>query len=46
MGQSVGVGLAGMLVERIGTGAVITAGAAGVLAVALNFGRLRSRSPG
>jgi predicted MFS family arabinose efflux permease len=46
MGQSVGVGLAGMLVERIGTGAVITAGAIGVLAVALNFGRLRSRSPG
>jgi predicted MFS family arabinose efflux permease len=44
LGQSTGVALAGKLVERIGTNAVIAIGAAGVLAVALNFWRLRSRS--
>lgn len=44
LGQSVGVGLAGMWVERVGTAAVIAAGAIGVFAVAINFGRLRSHS--
>jgi predicted MFS family arabinose efflux permease len=44
LGQSVGISIGGMLVERTGTGALIVAGAAGVLLVALNFSRLRSRS--
>ena len=38
LGQSVGVGIAGMLVERLGTSNVMMVGAAGVLAVALGFG--------
>lgn len=46
LGQSVGVGLAGMWVERVGTAAVIAVGAIGVFAVAINFGRLRSHSLG
>lgn len=37
LGQSLGVACAGLLVERIGTGAVISIGAVGVLVVALNF---------
>ncbi|HEY8609575.1 MAG TPA: MFS transporter [Noviherbaspirillum sp.] len=37
MGQSIGVGVAGMLVERIGTGRVMLAGASGVLVVAVAF---------
>jgi predicted MFS family arabinose efflux permease len=41
-GQSAGVALAGLLVESAGTGPVIALGAVGTLAVALNFGRLRS----
>ena len=41
MGQSVGVGLAGMLVERSGTPAVIVIGAIGVCAVGLNFWRMQ-----
>ena len=44
LGQAAGVGLAGMLVGHWGTGAVIGLGAVGVLMVALNFSRLRSRS--
>ena len=44
LGQSAGVGLAGMLVERIGTANVMVCGALGVLAVALGFSRkLRAR---
>jgi predicted MFS family arabinose efflux permease len=43
LGQAVGVGIAGALVVRIGTGAVIAFGAAGVLAFALTFSRLRRR---
>ena len=43
LGQSAGVALAGLLVERIGTGAVSAIGAIGVLVLALNFSRLRSR---
>jgi predicted MFS family arabinose efflux permease len=39
LGQSVGVGLAGIFIERAGTSAVISAGAVGVLLVALNFSR-------
>lgn len=39
LGQSVGVGIAGLLVERIGTKNVMIVGAAGVLAVALSFSR-------
>jgi predicted MFS family arabinose efflux permease len=45
LGQSMGVGLAGVLVERLGTGAVIAAGACGVLVAALNFSRLRAKLP-
>lgn len=40
MGQSVGVGLAGILVEQRGTPAVIVIGAIGVCTVGLNFWRL------
>ncbi len=45
-GQSVGVGIAGALVERVGTRDIIVFGAVGLLAVALNFGRLRARHTG
>jgi predicted MFS family arabinose efflux permease len=45
-GQSVGVGIAGALVERVGTRDIIAFGAVGLLAVALNFGRLRARHTG
>jgi predicted MFS family arabinose efflux permease len=44
LGQSAGVVLAGALADQIGTGNMIAVGALGVLAVALNFGRLRSNS--
>ena len=44
LGQSAGVVLAGALADRIGTAYMIAVGALGVLAVALNFGRLRSNS--
>jgi predicted MFS family arabinose efflux permease len=44
LGQSAGVVLAGALADHIGTGPVIAVGALGVLAVALNFGRLRANS--
>jgi predicted MFS family arabinose efflux permease len=45
IGQSVGVGIAGGLVERIGTVNIMLAGGLGVLAAALNFGsRLRRRA--
>jgi len=44
LGQSAGVVLSGALADRIGTGNMIAVGALGVLAVALNFGRLRSNS--
>lgn len=43
LGQSVGVGLAGLLVGPLGTGWVIASGAAGLLAVAWNFNRQRLR---
>ena len=44
LGQSVGVGLAGALVGEIGTAWLMAGGALGVLAVALNFARLRART--
>jgi predicted MFS family arabinose efflux permease len=43
LGQSAGIALAGLLVERIGTTTVIAVGAAGAVAVGINFGRLRAR---
>jgi predicted MFS family arabinose efflux permease len=43
LGQAGGVAIDGGLVASVGTGAVISAGAVGVLAVALTFSRLRSR---
>ena len=43
MGQSVGIGLAGLMVERIGTTTVIGVGALGVWLVGLNFWRLQRR---
>jgi predicted MFS family arabinose efflux permease len=47
IGQSVGVAVAGAMVERAGTAAVIVVGAIGVLAVALNFTRrLKSKAQG
>ena len=44
LGQSAGVVLAGALADHIGTAHMIAVGALGVLALALNFGRLRSNS--
>lgn len=41
LGQSVGVGIGALLVEKLGTSITISIGAAGVLALALNFSRLR-----
>ena len=41
LGQSVGVGLAGLLVGAVGTGAVLAAGGVGLLAAAWNFNRQR-----
>jgi predicted MFS family arabinose efflux permease len=43
LGQAVGVAAFGVVVADIGTGAVITVGACGVLVVALSFSRLRAR---
>ena len=43
LGQSAGVGLAGLLVGRTGTGWVMAAGALGLLAVAWGFNRQRGR---
>jgi predicted MFS family arabinose efflux permease len=43
LGQSVGVGLNGLLLSLIGTRGIIAGGALGVLAVSLNFSRLRAR---
>jgi predicted MFS family arabinose efflux permease len=42
LGQSAGVALGGLLVESAGTGLIIAVGAAGALAMTLNFSRLRS----
>ena len=44
LGQSAGVSLAGALVERAGTAPAIGLGAAGLVGVALAFGRLRARA--
>lgn len=43
LGQSAGVGVAGLLVGRAGTSAVISSGALAMLAVAWNFNRQRAR---
>ena len=43
LGQAAGVALAGLAVESLGVPAAIGLGALGVLGVALNFARLRSR---
>jgi predicted MFS family arabinose efflux permease len=43
LGQSAGVGLAGALVGPLGTGPLLLAGAAGVVAVAWGFNRQRRR---
>jgi predicted MFS family arabinose efflux permease len=46
LGQSTGVGIAGRLVQRIGTADIMLIGAIGVLLVALRFSyRLRAKSP-
>lgn len=45
LGQSLGVGAAGMLVGVVGTGWVLSAGGAGMLLVAWNFNRQRSMRP-
>jgi len=44
LGQSAGVALAGLAVERVGVRWALGLGALGVLMVAVNFARLRSRS--
>ena len=43
LGQSIGVGLAGLVVDRLGTAPVLAAGALGLLAVAMGFNRARAR---
>jgi hypothetical protein len=43
MGQSVGVGVAGVLVGRIGTAMVICIGGIGVLLTGCIFSRLRAK---
>lgn len=43
LGQSLGVGLAGLLADHTGTTSVLIVGAAGLLAVSLNFSRLQRR---
>jgi len=43
LGQSVGVGLAGWALAQLGAARIIIIGAAGVLAVAWNFARLKRR---
>ncbi len=43
LGQSVGVGIDGLLVESAGTAWLMVAGALGVIATAWNFNRLRAR---
>ena len=43
MGQAVGVALAGAVVERVGTGAVIVLGGVGLIGVAIAFSGLRAR---
>ncbi|MEP7299740.1 MAG: MFS transporter, partial [Burkholderiales bacterium] len=43
LGQAFGVALDGAMVAQVGTGAVISAGALGVVLVAVSFSRLRSR---
>jgi predicted MFS family arabinose efflux permease len=45
IGQSVGLALAGVIVAYATTAAIIAAGGVGVLAVALNFVRLKLRQP-
>ena len=45
LGQSLGVGAAGLLVGVVGTGWVLSAGGAGMLLVAWNFNRQRSTRP-
>jgi len=47
LGQSLGVGAAGLVVDRAGTGWVLAAGAVGLLVVAAAFNHLRGRrAPG
>lgn len=44
LGQSLGVGAAGMAAERFGTSIIISIGAIGVLLIAINFSRLKTES--
>lgn len=44
LGQSAGVGIGAILVEKLGTSITISIGAAGVLLLALNFSRLRRQA--
>ena len=41
LGQSIGVGLAGLLLQHVGSAAIICSGAAGTVGVAWNFNRQR-----
>ena len=43
LGQSIGVGLAGLVVDRLGTAPVLAAGAAGLVVVAWAFNRQRKQ---
>ena len=43
LGQSLGVGMAGLIADRMGTTAVLVLGATGLLLVAQNFTRLQKR---
>jgi predicted MFS family arabinose efflux permease len=43
LGQSLGVGIAGIIADRVGTRPVLVLGAIGMLCVGLNFSRLQSK---
>ena len=43
LGQSLGVGIAGMIADHLGTMPVLVLGAAGMLGVGLNFSRLQQK---
>jgi predicted MFS family arabinose efflux permease len=45
MGQSAGVAIAGALLERAGTTAIIALGGVGVLVISFTFSRMRSLRP-
>jgi predicted MFS family arabinose efflux permease len=43
LGQSLGVGLAGIVADHVGTATVLVLGSAGLLLISLNFSRLQKK---